>query len=319
MRDLDGIKDRFVGRFVDKATDEDISDGIRARIFAVLKKPVTYAVVVGVLVIMSPVMMWQYGFVPTTTPQIMEYKGAPAGTITVATLRDMIKSARAHGWVANDLLWPRIVLPYRYRFEVGEWNAWQQITYNLKFNLSREGRSDRIDRNLINANSAINNSAEKWWFPSAESKMDEAIAALDAYLATLPTKQNFYLRATTLYALIDGFASTLGGSMADLADNPDVGFLQGYDPFHYAKGQVYVVSTMLKAVQIEFADVLVSKRGSAKQLEDAIHWLDQALSVSPLIVSNGEWNVVSDLSTLANRISKAQQFLVPLADTLRNG
>lgn len=247
----------------------------------------------------------------------MKIENAPVGSTTVLAMRGLIAEGLDGGWVPSKLLWPRMLFPYKDEFDRGEWNAYQMIMYHLKFHISREGRSDKIDHNLIVANSAINNASDKFIFPSTEGKMRESLSALDRYLAALSKKKNFYARANSLYELIDSSASVLGGSLAELTD-PEIGFLQGYGPFNYTKGQVRVVLTMLKAVKIDFAEVLATKHGSEKQLDDVIKALETALTMNPWIPLNGETGLKSDLSYLANEISKAQQILNPLADTLRN-
>ena len=264
-------------------------------------------------------MVLEYGSTPTSAPAISAQNGAPVGTTTVLALRDSIQREIDRGWVPNDLLWPRLLLPFRNYFQQGEWETWQQATYNLKFRISREGRSDRIDPHLVAANSAINNDATKWWFPSAERKMRETVGALDAYLAALPERKNFHPRANSLYELIDSLSSTMGGSIADLTDSQNIGWLQGYAPFYYAKGEAYATLIILQAVRIDFADVLATKHGSDQQLDKAISWLQEALLVDPWFFPlNGELGP-NDLAVLASKLSQAQQELGPLADTLRNG
>jgi len=304
--------------------DEDFPDSIRSRIFAILKKPVTYGVIVGALALASPVMVWKYGFVPTTMPTVVEYRegdGYPAGTTVVRSLRDMLKAEREHGWVPNDLLWPRIVLPYRRSFQVGEWNAWQLTTFILKTYLSRDGAAARVDPDLIKANAAVNISSDSWWLPSTEGQIDDAVSALDSYLARLSSKDEshrarFYDQPNNLRALIDLLVMELGGANAELVNNPDIGWGQGYRPFHYVKGKVYVIATILEATKLEFAETFKDKRGTFQQLDSSIGLLKQALAISPLFVSNGELGMKSDLADLANLLAPVTQNLVRLSQNL---
>lgn len=304
--------------------DEDSPDGIRWRIFAILKKPMTYAVIVGALVIASPVMVWQYGFVPTTIPTVVDYReedGHPAGTTFVRALRNMLKAEREHGWVPNDLLWPRVVLPYRRSFQVGEWNAWQLTTFILKTYLSRDGAAARVDPDLIKANAAVNISSNSWWFPSTEGQIDDAVSALDSYLARLTSKDlqhqsRFFDQPNNLRALIDLLIMELGGANAELVNNPDTEWGMGYAPFHYVKGKVYVITVVLEATKLEFAETFKDKRGTLQQLDSSIVLLKQALAISPFFVSNGELSIKSNLADLANLLAPVTQNLVRLSQNL---
>jgi hypothetical protein len=282
------------------------------------RRSITLVGIIIVVVASTAFYVFEHAFVPTTAPTVSEYKEAPVGTATIVALRDSIKREYKDGWVANAPIWPRMFLLYKSNFQLGEWDIWQQVTYNLRFRLSREGRSDHIDEHLKVANSAINNSPTMYMFPSADSKMLEAIDALDEYLTDLPVKKNFHPRANNLYELIDALSSSLGGAVADLNENPDIGPFQGYAPFNYAKGEAYATLIVLEAVQIDFADVLATKHGSAQQLDRAIFWLRQALLVTPWIPLDGGFKI-NDLAVLSSKISQAQQELGPLADTLRNG
>jgi len=286
-----------------------------------------------------------WGIVPNVAPEAVT-KQTHSGATLVVALRSAIERELDHAWLPNDI--GRQHLCWNYRdFQFGELDVWRRVTYQLREHLSRVRTTDAIDANLDAANSAINNNPRKFWLPSFESKARESIASLDAYVATLPEKQNFSARADNLRYLIDDLASMMGNTQNRLAqalptrmeipsaetegdtsaDEPaphvsggGVGFWESSRIFFNAKGQAYATLIALEAIRIEFNDVL-AKKNSLALVDDAIFWLNDAIKLRPLMVmhSNRDGLFANHLDNFAAPFGQARSKLNSLGDVLKNG
>ena len=215
-------------------------------------------------------------------------------------------------WLPNDLLWPTVLLDNMPNFQIG---VLEVVRYNvrvLRDNLSRMRTTDKLDPAAEGTFTALSNDPYKWWFPSAESKWKQAHQNLGTFYENLASqKSNFYPRADNLVELLNQYASLMGGVNTRLINAPgdieetltvdeatttnlqphrmvdiDIPWYRIDNNFYYAQGAAYALSESLKAIRIDFIDILKDK--NSLQLVDKILENLRRCSFEPLIVFNGD-------------------------------
>ena len=104
------------------------------------------------------------------------------------------------GWRPNDFfLWgPRLFADNNANRQLGIILAVRETTRVLKDHLTKVS-SDQYDPRLVAADTMFRNDAEKFWLPSAESKLREGARELQAYvdgLKSTPPRSNPRARAS---------------------------------------------------------------------------------------------------------------------------
>lgn len=215
-------------------------------------------------------------------------------------------------WLPNDLFWPTVLLDNMPSFQIGELEV---VRYNIRVlrdNLSRMRTTDKLDPLAEEAFTSLSNDPYKWWFPSAESKWKKACNDLQLLKKNLLAgKSQFYPRADNLVELLQQYASLMGGVNTRLINAPrdinrvltiddtdeekakglkmvevDIPWYLIDNNFYYAQGAAYALYESLKAIRIDFIDVLTDKN-SVTLLDKIIENLRRC-DFEPLIVFNGD-------------------------------
>lgn len=215
-------------------------------------------------------------------------------------------------WLPNDLFWPTAFLDNMPNFQIGELEVFRYNIRVLRDNLSRMRTTDKLDPLAEEAFTSLSNDPYKWWFPSAESKWKKASNALKLLTKNLVAgKSHFYARADNLVELLQQYASLMGGVNTRLINAPrdvnrvlavedtageerksqklmevDIPWRQIDDNFYYAQGVAYALHESLKAIRIDFMDVLTDKN-SVALLDKIIENLKRC-DFEPLIIFNGD-------------------------------
>ena len=290
--------------------------------------------VAAIVVLFFGYVAYTDGFVPTTAPSVVK-QNQPGATLAIA-FRDSIQDELDHGWIPNDIFYPTVLLWNYKNFQFGELDVWLRISYQFREHLSRVRTSDSIDKNLDAVDAALHNKPEKFWFPSYESQLREAVKGLDAYVEALPQKQDFSERADNLAELIANLASTMGSTQNQLAqalpshfkvpsaekegDSGGVGFWQSSVIFYQAKGKAYATLILMQAIRVEFENVLVKKNAVAL-VDDSIFWLKEAVRLRPMIVLNSDRDgfFANHLDNFAAPFGQTRAKINSLVDVLHNG
>ena len=243
--------------------------------------------------------------------------------ITLATSKDDVKGAafiktnqilieQMHkNWLPNDIFWPTILLDNMPNFQIGELEVVRYNVRVLRDNLSRMRTTDKLDSSAEAAFNALSNDPYKWWFPSAEKKWKKAHKNLEIFYQDLRTgKSSFYPRADNLVELLTQYASLMGGVNTRLIHAPrdvkkvlaldqetkgspkksrmvevNIPWSSIDDNFYYAQGVAYALYESLKAIRIDFMDVLIDKN-SLNLADKVLEELNRCY-FEPLIVFNG--------------------------------
>ena len=226
------------------------------------------------------------------------------------------------GWRPNDLfLWgPRLMADNNANRQLGILQALRETLRLFKDELTKVS-SDVYDRNLVEADNLIRNDPHKWAFPSAESRYQEAIKRLDAYVAGLrgdtPSSRPIITRNTELIPLLDAWNVLLGAAHADLY-RESTDWLQVDDDFYKVTGFCHVIANMLPAVEIEYQRELESRSGLRSLFREIHPPLARCAVIKPIYVFNGR-----DSGVLANQrrnldsyVNEARQKIYSIRDEL---
>jgi len=197
---------------------------------------------------------------------------------------------RFWGWRPNDLIQ---FTDNVNQFQLGVLEVTRRSAVILTERISRTGSTEAFDRNLENAMNWFMIKADKYWFPSAESKYRDGLKELRNYFNKLEKQQAaFYTRADNLIPLLIVYEDLLGSCDENLVkekekDGSSVSFFAADDYFYYAKGVASAMLTLLEAVAVDF-DVIVESRRGTDDLHHAIHSLELATRMDPWIVFNSD-------------------------------
>jgi hypothetical protein len=302
------------------------------------------ALLVLILVIFCIVVMIINSRKPEPLKDI-KYDAKIKGAAFVRTNQMLIQQMMSN-WLPNDMYWPTVFLDNMPNFQIGELEVVRYNIYVLRDNLSRMRTTDKLDRNMENAFTALSNDPHKWWFPSAESKWQDAYNDLEEYYQNLGTgRSHFYPRGDNLIQLVDDYASLMGGVNTRLINAPqrsgtvlsvdanekgsaqkgkqlvpiNISWYEIDDNFYYAQGVAYALYESFKAIKIDFRRVLEEK--SAMVLVDKILENLKRCYFEPWIVFNGSAQSIfaNHSLNLSSVLNDARQKMNSLAIALRQG
>jgi hypothetical protein len=201
------------------------------------------------------------------------------------------------GWRPNDLYpWgPKVMADNNSDRQLGIIMAIRETTRVFKDHLTKVS-SNQYDQNLVAADTAFRNDAEKWALPSPERKYAEGVAQLRAYVAGLHTtpltSRELNLRAVELIRLFQVWTDLLGDAHANLyrTTKDDGSPAHPWDCDHYfyhAQGYTHVMYYCMMALEREYQGTLKDDPILTKLFDDSIDALHKAAIMKPLIVLNG--------------------------------
>lgn len=223
----------------------------------------------------------------------------PSGEIFAGTLAEIVRHELegSTGWRPNDFfLWgPGLWADNNSNRQLGIAQAARRTATVFKDHLTKIS-SNEYDPNLVRAEAALHNEMEKFWFPSAESKLQEGVDALEAYIAGLksnpPRSRGINARNVELIRLFQAWGDMLGDAHANLykeyeADGDRVAMTRNDDYFYHAQGFAHVIAHMTRAVKREYAVDLENRPSVGALFDEVASALQQAALLKPLIVFDG--------------------------------
>lgn len=201
------------------------------------------------------------------------------------------------GWRPNDFfLWgPNLWADNNANRQLGIIQAVRESTRVFKNHLTKVSATE-FDPNLVVADTVFRNDAEKFWFPSAESKFREGVEALRRYVAGLKTEPRtskpITQRNVELIRLFQEWTDLLGAAHANLfkmqeADGSDVPIWRTDDYFYHAQGFAHVMYYLTLAVRREYEPGLKDRPELAKLFDDVASALHEGAMLKPVVVLNG--------------------------------
>ncbi len=208
-------------------------------------------------------------------------------------------------------------------FQLGVLEVTRRTAIILAERISRTGSTDSFDPNLENAMNWFMIKADKYWFPSPESKYSDGLEEWRHYLEKLEKgNANFYTRADNLIPLLRAYENLLGSCDENLVkskeeNGEEVSFFQADDYFYYSQGVASTMAIILEAVHHDFIAILKSRHGE-DLLHHAIESCRHASHIQPWIITEGSLSgiLANHRANMAAPISHARFYLGQLIKTL---
>ncbi len=197
---------------------------------------------------------------------------------------------RFWGWRPNDIL--NFTDNYN-NYQLGVLEVTRRTAVILAERISRTGSTASFDSNLQSAMNWFMIRADRYWFPSPESKYEAGLEEFREYRERLLTGNAlFHSRADNLIPLLLAYEDLLGSCDENLVkiteeDGSPVSHFQADDYFYYAKGVASTMYTILEAILEDFDDTLQSRRG-VEVLHRAIESCHHAMEIHPIYITNSD-------------------------------
>ena len=275
------------------------------------------------------------------------------GYTTTATLYTLASTLlnKPGGFLRNDIMPPGVFMDNMPNWELGVLIQVRDMARALRKDFSRSQTQSREDADLAIAEPQFNFDAKSWMLPSSEREYQRGIEKLKSYMERLANPNNpaqFYARADNLTRWLGDVETRLGSLSqrlsasvgkprlnTDLAGDAEASqstdstmvvdvktpWMQIDDVFYQARGSAWALIHLLKAVEVDFADIL-QKKNAIISVRQIIRELEatQETVWSPMILNGSGFGVLANHSlVMANYISRANAAIIDLRRLLEQG
>ena len=283
-----------------------------------------------------------------------EGKQMVVGYTTVETLKSVVGTLlnKPGGYISNVRFPPGLWMANMPSWAYGVLVQVRDLTRALRKDFARSQSQSAEDADLAKAEPRFNFDNKSWVLPSSESEYQEGINSLSRYEARLsdPNQRGalFYARADNLNNWLGDVATRLGSLSQRLSASvgrvklntalktealapgevPQVDeevvetpWMQIDNVFYEARGQAWALSHLLRAIEVDFADVL-AKKNATVSVRQIIRELEAAQEPvwSPMILNGSGFGVLANHSlVMANYISRANAAVIDLRQLLNQG
>jgi hypothetical protein len=272
-------------------------------------------------------------------------------TNTLIELAETLLTKRG-GYLSNDVFPPGVLLDNTPNWEFGVLVQIRDLARVMRNDLSRSQSQSAEDPDLARAEGKFFFDNSSWIFPQSEAEYRDGIRLVESYLRRLSDpsqpEAQFYARADNLRAWLQAVGTRLGSisqrlaaavprhqyDMA-LAGDPSARqatataaeqdvktpWLEIDDVFYEARGQTWALIHLLRAIQVDFADVLENKNAavSLRQIIGDLEPTQQAVW-SPMILNGSGFGPLANHSlVMASHIARANAAIIDLRDLLAQG
>ena len=256
------------------------------------------------------------------------------------------------GYLSNDRLPPGLWLDNMPNWEFGVLVQVRDMSRAMRIDFSRSQSQSSEDKDLQLAEGQYFFDNSSWIFPQTESEYRKGNALVRSYSRRLADDKDkngqFYARADNLSNWLQGVGSRLGNLSQQLSASVGkrqfnlalAGDAQAKqstpnkadgdiktpwtkldDQFFEARGQTWALIHLLRAVEVDFADVLKDKNAGVS-LQQIVRELEgtQETLMSPIILNGEGLGLVANHSlVMASYISRANAGITDLRDLLNRG
>ena len=276
------------------------------------------------------------------------------GAVTTAALIQIAETLldKPGGYLSNDIMPPSVWMDNQPSWEYGVLIQIRDMSKAMREVLSRSQSQSREDKDLALAEPRFNFNHNSWVLPSSESEYREGIKLLDVYLTRLVDDNQqdaqFYARADnlnywlrTVESRLGSLSQRLSASVEQNRVNTDLAgetaakkstatpkeqmvktsWREIDNVFYEARGTSWALMHLLKAVEIDFADVLKNKNAlvSLQQIIRELEATQEPLQ-SPMILNGTGFGVLANHSlVMANYVSRANAAIIDLRELLSQG
>jgi len=246
-------------------------------------------------------------------------KGVAFVEATIKPLDFELKE-RFYGWRPNDIL---DFTDNVNNFQLGVLEVTRRTSVILAERISRTGSTAAFDENLEKAMNWFMIKADRYWFPSPESKYKAGLKELKIYKEKLEKGEaNFHTRTDNLIPLLMAYEDLLGSCEENLVKTEEPGgmpvsFFKADDHFFYSQGVVSAMGTILEAVLEDFLITVESRRGT-EVFHHAIASCHHAAEINPWMITNSSLSgiLANHRANLAAPMSHARFYIGVLIKTL---
>lgn len=276
------------------------------------------------------------------------------GYVTASTLTQIAETLlyKRGGYLSNDVAPPGAYMDNIPNWEFGALVILRDMAASFRNHFSRSQSQSVEDRDLARAEPQFNFQNDSWLFPATESEYKRGLAYFQSYLnrltgATSPDTQ-FYARADNLRdwlmvveKRLGSLSQRLSASTGQVRLNTDLAgdtaarqsthaadtvivrtpWLEIDDVFYEARGTTWALLHLLRAVEIDFEEVLRNKNAliSLRQIIRELEAAQQPV-MGPIILNGSGFGLFANYSiTMANYISRANAAIIDLRDLLARG
>ncbi len=287
---------------------------------------------------------------------LADAQGRPlvSGYTTTATLVGVAETLleKPGGYLSNDMLPPGALLDNMPNWEFGVLVQVRDMARVLRNDFSRSQSQSVEDKDLAVAEPQFNFDSESWLFPASEREYRTGLEALRRYLNRLNDQNEqdaqFYTRADNLadwLAVVEkrlgSLSQRLSASVEQVRVNTDLAgdataktatfrpeqiavktpWLEIDDVFWEARGTTWALLEFLRAVELDFNEVL-QKKNAVVSLQQIIRELEmtQQPITSPVILNGRGFGIFANYSlVMASYISRANAAVIDLRNLLKQG
>lgn len=277
-----------------------------------------------------------------------------AGAVTTSTLLKVarVMLEKPGGFLTNDVMPPGIMLDNIPNWEFGVLVQTRDLASAMRESFSRSQTQSTEDDDLATAEPRFNFDNGSWIFPRSEDEYREGIRHVENYLERLiDTAQpgaQFFTRAdnlaiwlATVESRLGSLSQRLSASVGQKRLNTDLAgdaeatqatstsieltvktpWLEIDDIFYEARGTCWALMHFLRAIEIDFNDVL-QKKNAQVSLQQIIRELEatQTTLLSPTVLNGGGFGLFANHSLVtASYISRANAGIADLRELLNKG
>lgn len=276
------------------------------------------------------------------------------GSYTTATLIAVIETMldKPGGFISNDIMIPSVFMDNMPNWEYGVLIQSRDMLRAMRDYMSRSQSQSKEDPNLREAESRLNIDHTAWALPDAQDQYHESVSNLRTYLARLgePSARDaqFYARADNLSFWLSLVESRLGnlsqrltasvgrkqlntGLSGDIdakqstpthiEDYVKTPWLKVDDVFYESRGSTWALIQLMKAIQLDFKDVLAKKNAhvSFAQIIRELEASQQSV-MAPWVMNGTGFGLFANYSlVMASYISRANAAIIDLRALLERG
>ncbi|MEZ5530428.1 MAG: DUF2333 family protein [Porticoccaceae bacterium] len=272
-------------------------------------------------------------------------------TAALVAVVDTLLNKRG-GYLSNDIAPPGIWLDNLPSWEYGVVIQVRDFSKAMREAFSRSLSQSTEDNDLALAESRFNFDHSSWVVPASESEYRDGVHYLEGYLKRLTNDDEFdaqfYARADnlrywlgTVETRLGSLSQRLSASVGQRRINTDLAgdtasqqstttpgelevktpWLEIDDVFYEARGSTWALIHLLKAIEVDFDEVL-RKKNARVSLQQIIRELEatQETVYSPMILNGSGFGFVANHSlVMASYISRANAAIIDLRELLAQG
>lgn len=278
-----------------------------------------------------------------------EVTGATTTAALIGVMDTLLE--KRGGYLSNDVTPPGLWLDNVPNWEYGVIIQVRDLTKAMREAYSRSQSQSTEDKALALAESRFNFDHRSWLLPATEGEYREGITFLQDYLERLSDEDRmnaqFYARAdnlrywlSTVETRLGSLSQRLSASVGQKRINVDLAneaaasqstqapgefsvktpWLEIDDVFYEARGSAWALIHFLRAVEVDFADVLEGKnaRVSIQQIIRELEATQEAL-YTPVLNGSGFGVLANHSLVMASYISRANAAIIDLRELLSQG